>query len=111
MAGLGWQGNSLLIVTPEYGPRVRLATVLTDMPLVPDQPLRNRCGGCVKCAQACPARAIKRVVAADRYARREDVLHLDRCAEKTLQYKARPDIAARVCGSVSAFVQLEKTAA
>jgi len=32
-AGLGWQGKSLLIVTPQYGPRVRFVTVLTDMPL------------------------------------------------------------------------------
>lgn len=30
-ASLGWPGKSLLIVTPEYGPRVRLVTVLTDM--------------------------------------------------------------------------------
>ena len=33
MAGLGWQGKSLLLVNPEYGPRIRLATVLTDAPL------------------------------------------------------------------------------
>jgi len=31
-------GKSLLIVSPEFGPRIRLATVLTDMPLVPDKP-------------------------------------------------------------------------
>src|SRR5271157_2744310 len=39
MAGLGWQGKSLLIVSPQYGPRIRLATVLTDLPLTPDRPL------------------------------------------------------------------------
>jgi hypothetical protein len=31
-AGLGWQGRSLLVVSPEYGPLHRLVAVLTDMP-------------------------------------------------------------------------------
>ena len=88
LAGLGWQGKSLLIVTPQHGPRVRLATVLTDMPLEPGSPLRNRCGSCVRCAQACPAAAIKQVPPADYYARREDALILSRCAERTLEFKA-----------------------
>jgi len=98
MAGLGWQGKSLLIVTPQYGPRVRLATVLTDMPLAPHLPLKNRCGGCVRCVRACPAAAIKRVAPAERYERREDALQVSRCAEKASQFKARLDLAARVCG-------------
>jgi epoxyqueuosine reductase QueG len=55
MAGLGWQGKSLLLINPEYGPRVRLVTVLTDMPLTPDRPIENRCGKCLECVKACPA--------------------------------------------------------
>ena len=54
MAGLGWQGKSLLLVNPEYGPRIRLATILTDAPLEPDSPMDNRCGDCTRCADACP---------------------------------------------------------
>jgi len=42
MAGLGWQGKSLLIITPQYGPRVRLVTVLVDAPLRADHPIKNR---------------------------------------------------------------------
>jgi len=61
MAGIGWQGKSLLIVNPEHGPRIRLATVLTDMPLAPDMPIRQRCGSCDECAKACPAEAIRDV--------------------------------------------------
>ena len=58
-ASLGWIGRSALLVTPEFGPRVRLATVLTDCPL----PLREArpmpgCGECRACVEACPARAI-----------------------------------------------------
>lgn len=98
MAGLGWQGKSLLIVTPQYGPRVRLATVLTDMPLMPDRPLRSRCGRCVRCVRACPATALKRVAPAERHARREDVLLVSRCAEKMSKFQTRFDLAARVCG-------------
>ena len=37
-AGLGQLGRMGLIVTPKYGPRVRLAKVITDMPLVPNDP-------------------------------------------------------------------------
>ncbi|WP_207261349.1 hypothetical protein [Desulfovibrio sp. Huiquan2017] len=44
-AGIGWQGKSLLTVGPEYGPRIRLVTVLTGEELTPDTPARNRCGG------------------------------------------------------------------
>jgi epoxyqueuosine reductase QueG len=98
MAGIGWQGKSLLIVSPQYGPRIRLATVLTDMPLSPDAPLENQCGTCSECAEACPASAIKNVATRDRYASREDALYLERCVEQTLQFKARPDIGVQVCG-------------
>ena len=38
MAGLGWQGKSLLLVNPRYGPRIRLVTVLTDAQLKIDGP-------------------------------------------------------------------------
>jgi len=38
-AGLGWIGKNILLITPKYGPRVRLATVLTDIPLKPGKPL------------------------------------------------------------------------
>jgi len=61
VAGLGWQGKSLLIVSPRFGPRLRLSTVLTDMPMEPDGPIPNRCGECHVCIEACPAGAIKGV--------------------------------------------------
>ena len=57
LAGLGWIGKSCLLVTPDHGPRVRLATVLTDAPMVPGAPLPNGCGDCRECVDACPVRA------------------------------------------------------
>lgn len=59
-AGLGWIGKSDLLVTPEFGPRVRLATILIDAEVDGDAPFtESRCGECQACAGACPARAIQ----------------------------------------------------
>jgi epoxyqueuosine reductase QueG len=57
LAGLGWIGKSCLLINPDCGPRVRLATILTDAPLEPGTPLPNSCGGCSKCVEVCPVRA------------------------------------------------------
>lgn len=58
LAGLGWIGKSCLLVTPEVGPRVRWATVLTDAPLkIPGAPMDERCGACQECVEICPPRA------------------------------------------------------
>ena len=60
-AGLGWIGKSALLVTEEYGPAVRLSSVLTDAAF--DQTARpineSRCGGCTACTKACPGKAIQ----------------------------------------------------
>ena len=58
LAGLGWIGKSCLLVTPDHGPRVRWATVLTDAPVpATGAPLEERCGACDRCVQACPVQA------------------------------------------------------
>ncbi|MFQ5818896.1 MAG: 4Fe-4S double cluster binding domain-containing protein [Candidatus Heimdallarchaeota archaeon] len=58
LAGLGWIGRSCLLVTPEFGPRIRWATVLTDAPLTPGKPIKNGCDDdCNYCVTICPAQA------------------------------------------------------
>ncbi len=58
LAGLGWIGKSCLLVTPEHGPRVRFATILTDAPLPAGAtPMAERCGSCDRCVAACPVQA------------------------------------------------------
>ena len=60
--GLGDIGWHNLLMTPEYGPRQKLTTIVTDAPLQPDSILERRlcdpesCG--FKCALACPTNAI-----------------------------------------------------
>jgi len=58
LAGLGWIGKSCLLVTPEMGPRVRWATVLTDASLSETgQRMDQGCGDCVECVEVCPVKA------------------------------------------------------
>ncbi len=59
LSGLGFVGKSGLLLSKEYGSKVRLATVLTDMPLQNELPvIENGCGDCTLCKTACPAGAI-----------------------------------------------------
>jgi reductive dehalogenase len=62
-AGLGEIGRMGLLMTPLLGPRVRIAVVTTNAPLLPDQyrPDRNMiefCRVCKKCADCCPGNSI-----------------------------------------------------
>jgi len=63
-AGLGELGRNGLLITPEYGPCVRLCKVFTDLPLEPDKPIEfgatDFCRQCNKCAVACEVDAIQR---------------------------------------------------
>lgn len=98
-AGLGWQGKSLLLVSPQFGPRVRLVTVLTDMALAADEPLKNRCGTCSACADACPAQAIRGVNTKSHYASRDEALHFERCRVQVLEeFPKLPHITGGICG-------------
>lgn len=58
-AGIGWVGKNGLLISLDHGPRLSLATVLTDAPLSPDAPLeRSLCGGCTLCIDHCPSKAV-----------------------------------------------------
>ena len=62
-AGLGEIGRMGLLMDRRLGPRVRIAVVTTDLPLIPDRPARDPsvldfCRRCRKCAENCPSRAI-----------------------------------------------------
>lgn len=61
-AGLGQLGRNGLLVTPDFGPNVRICKVLTDMPLATDKPIdfgvTEFCEWCKKCADMCPSQSI-----------------------------------------------------
>jgi reductive dehalogenase len=61
-AGLGELGRLNKLVTPEYGPAVRLCKIFTDLPMACDKPidfgLVDFCKKCTKCASSCPSRAL-----------------------------------------------------
>jgi tetrachloroethene reductive dehalogenase len=60
--GLGELGRNGILITPEFGPCVRLCKVLTNMPLIPDKPINfgveEFCNNCKKCARECPSKCI-----------------------------------------------------
>jgi len=61
-AGLGELGRMNRLVTPEFGPAVRLCKIFTDMPMACDKPidfgLVEFCKRCRRCAAACPSHAL-----------------------------------------------------
>jgi len=61
-AGLGELGRNGLLITPQFGPRVRVSKVITDLPLIPDTPIEfgvtEFCRVCKKCADVCSSQSI-----------------------------------------------------
>jgi epoxyqueuosine reductase len=78
-AGLGWQGRSLLIINPKYGPVHRWVAVLTGMDLQADKPISNWCGDCSLCVDKCPTGALTLMPFVDHPEKREDILNIQAC--------------------------------
>ena len=104
-AGLGWIGRNGLLVNPTYGPRLRLVTVLTDMPLACGVPLKCRCGDCRLCVDSCPSKALRYADFETRPTSRESIFEASRCATRLAAMKALLEkqpasapFAATVCG-------------
>lgn len=61
-AGLGEYGRNGLLLTPKFGPRIRLGKIYTDLPLAHDAPIhfgvKEFCNHCRRCANSCPVKAI-----------------------------------------------------
>ncbi len=58
--GIGQIGKSNLLLNPEYGNRLALGAVLTNLDLESDQVCKNICiPGCTKCLDSCPVLAIQ----------------------------------------------------
>ena len=57
-AGLGWNGRHTLTIHPRRGSFFFLAEIICDLPLAYDDPMRDHCGTCRRCIDACPTAAI-----------------------------------------------------
>ena len=88
-AGLGWIGRNNLLVNQKFGSRIRLLTVLTNLPLVTDSPSSGDCGSCQACRSVCPAGAIAE--------RPEDFDHL-RCYEQLKVFSKSLHLSHHICG-------------
>ena len=68
-AGLGKLGWHSLLITPQYGPRVRLGVCLTEAELgpAPESSVSFSCERCRRCVEVCPAGAIKEPSADEPY--------------------------------------------
>jgi len=80
--GLGCQGKNTLLISPNYGPRVRLISVLTNAELDTDEPYKeDLCSDCEKCVRACPAMALEPYK-----------LKINRCMVYSVENRDAPDV-------------------
>jgi epoxyqueuosine reductase len=90
LAGLGWIGRNNLLVTPQFGSRIRLVTVLTDAPFRPSgPPLPFSCGACVRCLAPCPAAAIHET---------PEAFDHRACYQKLDDFRRRHVVSQHICG-------------
>jgi epoxyqueuosine reductase len=99
-AGLGWQGRSLLIISPKYGPLHRIIAILTDMPLIANRSILNQCGECYLCIEKCPTNALKIATLFDHPENREDILDILKC---------KGDQGCKICINVCPWIKEKDT--
>lgn len=57
-SGLGWIGKNSLLLNKQMGSFFFLAELIIDLELEPDGPIKDYCGTCTACMDACPTDAI-----------------------------------------------------
>lgn len=109
-AGLGELSRIGILITKEYGPRVRLSKIFTDLPLEPDSPIEfgvwDFCMKCERCAHVCPGQAIMYGEPTDKInniCNREGLLRWPIDAEKCFGWWARSEGICSNCIRVCPF--------
>lgn len=57
-AGLGWLGKNTNLIHPKEGSFFFIAEIISDLSFTQDPPMRDYCGTCTKCLDACPTNAL-----------------------------------------------------
>lgn len=57
-SGAGWVGKNTNIIHPKTGSFFFIAEMILDLDLEPDGPIKDYCGTCSRCIEACPTEAI-----------------------------------------------------
>ncbi len=57
-SGLGWIGKNANLIHPKSGSFFFIAELILDLELIPDGPIKDYCGTCTKCIDACPTGAL-----------------------------------------------------
>jgi epoxyqueuosine reductase QueG len=99
-AGLGWIGKSDLFISKEFGPRLRLVSILLKTFLKSkSKPIEiSRCGNCNICVDVCPAKAANGKLW-DINVDREEFFDPWKCRSQCAEFgKIRLGIDARICG-------------
>jgi len=82
-AGIGWRGKNGLVITKECGSWCFLGGIMLNVPLDYDRPMKNQCGTCTRCMEACPTNAIEK----------PGVINATKCISyQTIERKSAQDI-------------------
>ena len=57
-SGLGWVGKNTNLINKQQGSFFFIAELIVDVDLLPDGPIKDYCGTCTRCIDACPTEAI-----------------------------------------------------
>lgn len=95
VAGVGWHGKSTMLINTEIGTWFFLAEILTTLDLALDPPVRDRCGTCSRCIDACPTGAI---AAPHRVDARRCISYLTIEHKTAIPLELRPLIGDRIFG-------------
>jgi epoxyqueuosine reductase len=57
-SGIGWVGKNSNLIHPKHGSFFFIAELILDLKLLPDGPIKDYCGTCTRCIDACPTDAI-----------------------------------------------------